>query len=135
MDSEAHSGIRDRHPRSLAGPLVATVALGILSVSMISNSVRQSQVNQELIENNKTLAAQSQLNEMGLRLARYVLDHRQIPERLEQAFSYRELLDPWGTQIGYEIVQWQTGELRLLSAGPDRIFGTSDDLVFDSRRR
>src|SRR6185503_19685046 len=119
MNGVGHSGARDPRLRSLIGGLVATVALGVLSMMMISNSIRQARVNQELEDARKLLAAQGQLNQLGLRFARYVLEHKQIPERLEQAFSPAELLDPWGTSIKYEIVQQQTGAFRLLSAGPD----------------
>ena len=40
--------------------------------------------------------------------------------------GYRASWDPWGQ---YYVIEYQEGELRMVSKGPDQIMGTSDDMV------
>ncbi len=56
-----------------------------------------------------------------------------LPESLEALRRFHPtaaaLPDPWGTKIRYE--RLSDSSFRLRSAGPDRVFDTSDDIVKD----
>jgi Alpha-2-macroglobulin family/A-macroglobulin TED domain/MG2 domain/Carboxypeptidase regulatory-like domain/A-macroglobulin receptor binding domain len=46
------------------------------------------------------------------------------------------LLDPWGTHYKVQTsVEWNDELLRMISAGPDKLFGTEDDFTIDVARR
>jgi hypothetical protein len=49
--------------------------------------------------------------------------------RASEENSRGELLDPWGTPVRMPV--GADGGLRMTSAGPDRIFGTADDINSD----
>lgn len=74
-------------------------------------------------------------------IAHYRLDRGQYPEALQDLLvrsvisgganspyipDRSELTDSWGNEIRYEK---RTNAFALVSAGPDRIFGTPDDIV------
>lgn len=86
--------------------------------------------------------AKVQLNVMKLSVASYLLRaQRPLPlsdEKLLAAISGGSGVvptDPWGTPIRYRVTEPQPGWFYLASAGPDRVFDTSDDIVDEFRAR
>lgn len=66
------------------------------------------------------------LRTLSMQLQAYVRDHGMLPESLSVLGAAISRPDEWGTAIRYE----HMGEiLDLRSAGPDRRFGTSDDII------
>lgn len=66
------------------------------------------------------------LRTLSAQLQAYARDHGTLPENLSVLSTAISRPDEWGTAIRYE----HTGEiLDVRSAGPDRRFGTSDDIV------
>jgi hypothetical protein len=66
------------------------------------------------------------LRALSGQLQAYARDHGVLPERLSILGAEISRPDEWGTAIRYE----HTGAvLDLRSAGPDRRFGTTDDIV------
>jgi type II secretion system (T2SS) protein G len=64
-------------------------------------------------------------------LAMYALEHHRCPGRADDLIAgdyirARNLIDPWGTPIAYSCSE---DDLKAVSAGPDRIFGTADDVT------
>lgn len=46
------------------------------------------------------------------------------------------LLDPWSTQYRVQTsIEWKSELLRMISAGPDKLFVTEDDFIIDVARR
>ena len=66
------------------------------------------------------------LRALSGRLQAYARDHRVLPERLSVLGAEISRPDEWGTAIRYA----RTGAvLDLRSAGPDRRFSTTDDII------
>jgi hypothetical protein len=75
-----------------------------------------------------------QVGEISRALDLYLLAMGRYPDRLEElqtrGFLSGEIRDPWGNPWAYRHGQWT---YRLVSAGPDGQFGTSDDRDFSPR--
>jgi len=64
------------------------------------------------------------------------LDELTIPDEFTgEPYIERIPLDPWNQPYRYALLDPGTGTFRLWSAGPDRTFGTDDDLVLLPPRR
>ncbi len=62
------------------------------------------------------------------------LDDLRTPDESGNAFLEMEPLDPWESEYRLPAAT-PDSPARALSAGPDRRFGTADDLVFPSREQ
>jgi hypothetical protein len=65
-------------------------------------------------------------------IALYKSQHGTLPATLSDLGAVRPqgmffTIDPWGTRLKY--VPQSNGHFELISAGPDKAFGTSDDVV------
>jgi type II secretory pathway pseudopilin PulG len=116
--------------------LWTTLLLFAISAGSIYSVVRSQRGTAAMMESQRQQQASFQLMRILSHFSRYVLDHKQLPEELRDLvkdssvrMSERDLVDPWGTPIRYEITEPQPMWFRIGSAGPDRVFGTDDDLV------
>jgi len=95
----------------------------------------------------KILGVKVQLKNLKQSIRLYSLHNNQYPKKLEDLIkkppsapkwkgpyidSSKEFIDAWGTPIRYET--YLKG-FKLISAGPDKKFGTSDDIVEEYRRK
>ncbi len=79
----------------------------------------------------KTVALQAQLDTVASALSQYYTDQNSYPEKLQDLIprylaGENDLIDPWGNRL--QLRRESEESVFLLSAGPDRQFGTSDDI-------
>jgi hypothetical protein len=75
--------------------------------------------------------ASLRVREIDNAIAQYQIDQRRCPKRpndllVGKYVSARGLVDPWERDIQFTCAD--NGDTRVASAGPDGIFGTSDDI-------
>ena len=74
--------------------------------------------------------ASLRVREIDTAIAQYQIDRRRYPKRPDllagKYVSARGLVDPWERDIQFTCAD--DGDARVVSAGPDGIFGTSDDI-------
>jgi hypothetical protein len=79
----------------------------------------------------KSQVARARVREIEDAVSHYRLARGQCPPTSDDLFKHTDvnpssLLDPWGTSIPY----WCSDDgAEAISAGPDRIFGTADDIT------
>ena len=73
--------------------------------------------------------ARARVRAVAVGVVQYTLEHNECPgtrDDLVKSLGEWSLVDPWGTSIAY----WCSDDaVNVMSAGPDRIFGTGDDLT------
>ena len=73
-----------------------------------------------------------QVHEVDNAIAQYQIDARAVSDDTERSWpsgefiSARDLVDPWKRRIQFTCTDEDT---RVASAGPDKIFGTTDDIT------
>jgi len=77
-------------------------------------------------------AAQIELRQYQIAIQTFKVDSNTLPssskELLEKGYITKELLtDPWNTE--YRIENTSENTIKIISAGPDRRFGTKDDIT------
>lgn len=135
---DAAAGEKRKRQIQLAAALAAVVVIAIvLMVSMLSEeppapvvtpapampiNPRLAQTNRRLEQLNRSIKVWMIQYGSGFNPAQVTL------ERLQQDLSIGEqdMLDGWGTALRFEPGD---GRYRVISAGPDKIFGNADDLV------
>ena len=128
---------QEKKPLVRAGlHLWTALLLFAISAGTIYSAVRSRRGIAEAMESQRQQQASFQLNRIFSHFTRFVLDRKRLPVDLQELvkdgsskMSERDLVDPWGTPIRYEITEPQPMWFRIGSAGPDRVFGTDDDLV------
>lgn len=89
-------------------------------------------------------AARSNLRSIAQAIDLYYLENRALPKSLQELTEpggksrepYVRSIpkDPWGEAYEYRVTVVRTHEYRLSSAGPDRMMGTDDDIVYPDGR-
>jgi len=85
----------------------------------------------KLFNRAKFKLTKTNMNILGRIINSYIAQKGEAPDSLKELQTFyvlsAERLDAWGTEIKYEKLSEVT--FRLISAGKDRVFGTSDDIV------
>lgn len=116
--------------------LVSGMAIAVAFTSRPTCSVNPSLCDQSLASLTQTLESYQNIGGVypseaqGLEALISEPTDEPLPRRWTQTFeSDRALFDPWGTKIQYFYPGQQNPEFpELVSAGPDKTFGTEDDL-------
>jgi hypothetical protein len=113
-----------------------TAGLVIFSWTTFRSVGQNRRATDEAMASMRQQEAFQQLTRVALHFSGFLLDRARLPRDLAELqkdrsprLSERELIDPWGTPLRYEILEPQPMWFRLSSAGSDRTFGTEDDLV------
>ncbi len=81
----------------------------------------------------KQLGTELNMKTMQRTIISFIAAQGYVPQSLDQVRRMNPMflagVDEWGTVIGYERLSDEG--FRLMAAGPDRSFGTEDDLVLD----
>jgi hypothetical protein len=81
----------------------------------------------------KLKLTQASMSNMAKEIQTFMAMQGRAPKDIEEVQMLRRLplgvLDNWGTAIKYE--KQSNEDFRLISAGPDRKFGTDDDITKD----
>jgi len=96
------------------------------------------------VESAAVTAARSNLRSISQAIDLYYLENRALPKSLkeltesggkaQEPYVRSVPKDPWGEEYEYRVINVRTHEYRLSSAGPDRMMGTADDVVFPDDR-
>jgi hypothetical protein len=113
--------------------LVILIALAVLLLLHVgkgrpSNPVKEADA---ILDKTKQAILPSQLQQVEAALDAYTSEHGYYPDDLSQIVpdflpNPDFLIDPWGTQL--RLVRGEGEKTFLLSAGPDRAFGSGDDI-------
>lgn len=114
------------------------IGLALIAAGLSWQMFRSSQRSQQAMEPLLADQAEMQLTQMKLSVASYLV-HAKRPLPLNDAKLLDAIsggrgvapMDPWGTPIRYRVTEPQPGWFYLMSAGPDRAFDTSDDIVVE----
>jgi len=113
--------------------LVVLIALAVLLVLRFGASRQANPVRESVVALDKTKQAllPSQLQQVEAALDAYAAEHMDYPGGLDELvprfLGQADLLvDPWGTPLRLE--KGKAQEPLLVSAGPDRAYGTHDDM-------
>lgn len=81
----------------------------------------------------KQAITKTNMDTLSREILTFVTQDGRVPKDLNELRKYNALfavgLDGWGTAIKYE--RLSSDDFRLISAGKDKIFNTSDDIVID----
>ncbi|RLE03540.1 MAG: hypothetical protein DRJ11_03895 [Candidatus Aminicenantes bacterium] len=118
----------------IRGFLVILLLGGIIVFLLWSLKSRESTQIQEEIQafsEAKIKLTRANLSALERAVLNYVLQQGKLPSSLQEISRFAPLgitlEDAWGRRIKYE--KLSADNFRLISAGPDGIFGTNDDLV------
>lgn len=118
----------------IRGFLVILLLGGIIVFLLWSLKSRESTQIQEEIQafsEAKIKLTRANLSALERAVLDYVLQQGKLPSSLQEISRFAPLgitlEDAWGRRIKYE--KLSADNFRLISAGPDGIFGTNDDLV------
>lgn len=118
----------------IRGFLVILLLGGIIVFLLWSLKSREtSQIEEEIqaFSQAKVRLTRANLSALERAVLNYVLQQGQLPSSLKEISRFSPLgvtlEDAWGREIRYE--KLSADNFRLISAGPDGIFGTNDDLV------
>lgn len=118
----------------IRGFLVILLLGGIIVFLLWSLKSRESTQIQEEIQTfseAKIKLTRANLSALERAVLNYVLQQGKLPSSLQEISRFAPLgitlEDAWGRRIKYE--KLSADNFRLISAGPDGIFGTNDDLV------
>ena len=113
--------------------LIILVALAVVLVLHFGKSGQSNPVKEadSMLDKTKQAVLPSQLQQVEAALDAYATEHGSYPDDLAQIVpAYLPipdlLIDPWGTQL--RLVRGDGEKVFLLSAGPDRVFGSGDDI-------
>ena len=78
--------------------------------------------------------ARLQVRDVEQALVQYAIENNRCPWDKNELISGRyvrsaHLVDPWGTAVAYSCSPDDELNVSVTSAGPDRIFGTADDVT------
>jgi hypothetical protein len=115
------------------GLLIIFSALLVVLVISLSKGRQTNPVAQGMagLEKAKTVTLELDMNSISAAVTTYFGDYNEYPENLGMLVpkylpSTNSILDSWGNPFHLEKDDQQN--LYLVSAGPDRIFATSDDI-------
>jgi hypothetical protein len=115
------------------GLLIVFIALIVVLVLYVDKGRQANPVAQGIadLDKAKIAALELDMNSISVAVATYFGDYNEYPENLEMLVpkylsSINIILDSWGNPFHLEKDDQQN--LNLVSAGPDRIFATSDDI-------
>ena len=115
------------------GLLIVPIALLVVLVLSLSKGRQANPVAQGMaaLEKTKTAALELHINNISTAITTYFGDYNEYPENLDMLVpkylaAKNSILDSWGNPFHLEKDERQN--FYLLSAGPDRIFATSDDV-------
>ncbi len=112
--------------------LIILIVLAVLLVLHFSKGKQANPIKEAdaMLDRTKLAILPSQLQQVDEALDAYAAEHSAYPDDLAELVpdclpQDDLLIDPWGTRLRLE----GNGKERmfLVSAGPDRVFGTSDD--------
>ena len=113
--------------------LVSLVALAVLLVLHFGKGEKSNPVKEAdaMLDKTKQAVLPSQLQQVEAALDAYATERGSYPDDLAQIVpaylpSPDFLIDPWGTQL--RLVRGDGEKVFLASAGPDRAFGSGDDI-------
>jgi hypothetical protein len=115
------------------GMLIVFIALIVVLVLFLGKGRQTNPVAQGMaaLEKAKTATLELDMNNISAAITTYYGDYNEYPENLDMLVpkylpSTNSILDSWGNPFHLEEDEQQN--LYLVSAGPDRIFTTSDDI-------
>jgi hypothetical protein len=115
------------------GMLIVFIALIVVLVLFLGKGRQTNPVAQGMaaLEKAKTATLELDMNNISAAITTYYGDYNEYPENLDMLVpkylpSTNSILDSWGNPFHLEEDEQQN--LYLVSAGPDRIFATSDDI-------
>jgi hypothetical protein len=115
------------------GILIVFIALIVVLVLFLGKDRQANPVAEGMaaLEKAKTATLEIDMNNISAAIATYFGDYNEYPENLEMLVpkylpSANSLLDSWGDPFQLEKDDQQN--LSLVSAGPDRVFATGDDI-------
>ena len=115
------------------GILIVFIALVVLLVLNLGKGRQANPVAQGMadLDKAKIAALEMDMNNISAAINTFFGDYNEYPENLEMLIpkylpSTDFILDSWGNQFHLEKDDQQN--LYLISAGPDRIFATGDDI-------
>jgi hypothetical protein len=115
------------------GILIVFIALIVVLFLYLGKGSQSNPIAQGMVELEKTkiTALEIDMNSISTAITTYFGDYNEYPENLEMLVpkylsSANAILDSWGNPFYLEKNDPQN--LYLVSAGPDRIFKTSDDI-------
>jgi len=113
--------------------LVILVALAVLLVLHFGKDEKSNPVKEAdaMLDKTKQAVLPTQLQQVEAALDAYAAEHGSYPDDLARIVpgylpSSDFLIDPWGTQL--RLVHGEGEKSLLISAGPDRAFGSGDDI-------
>jgi hypothetical protein len=115
------------------GILILFIAVMVVLVLYLGKSPEVNPVAQGMADlgKAKTAALELDMNSISAAITAYFGDQNEYPENLDMLVpkylpSMNSILDSWGNPLRLEKDDQQN--LFLISAGPDRIFATGDDI-------
>lgn len=115
------------------GILIVFIAMIIVLVLYLSKGGQTNPVAQGMadLDKAKTVTLELDMNSISTAITTYFGDNNEYPENLDILVpkylpSTNSILDSWGNPFHLEKDDQQN--LFLISAGPDRIFATNDDI-------
>lgn len=115
------------------GILIVFIALIVVLVLYLGKGRQANPVAQGMadLKKAKITTLELDMNNISAAITTYFSDYNKYPENLDMLVpkylsSTNSILDSWGNPFHLEIDDQQN--LSLVSAGPDRIFATSDDI-------
>jgi hypothetical protein len=111
--------------------LVAAVVVILKQIKPVGDEGLMKKI--QTVDTAKEQATRMNLKALQWEIVDYILAHGRAPENLKQlpqtAMLMIEKGDEWGTQIRYKRIS--DDSFHLISAGNDREFDTSDDIVLE----
>jgi hypothetical protein len=117
----------------MIGLLLALVAVYAIFFTKVADNKSGLAIEVDKYLESKIKLTKVNLESLSHEVLAYVSEGQDLPESLEALRKFHptagSLPDAWGRKIRYERLSDES--FRLLSAGPDGVFGTPDDIVMD----
>jgi hypothetical protein len=111
--------------------LVAAVVVILKQIKPVRDEGLMKKI--QTVDTAKEQATRMNLKALQREIVDYILTHGRAPENLKQlpqtAMLMIKNVDEWGTQVRYKRIS--DDSFHLISAGNDREFDTSDDIVLE----